>query len=105
MEIIEDYCRASCCPRTFSFVSHKLKFLNNVSSAEVEEILGIMDSSWRTRFIDRFRDTVERDHFTSIMHNRNKISHGEDSGLRMSTISEYRKSADRVLDFLEALVA
>lgn len=105
VEIIEDYCRACCCPRTFSFVSYKLKFLNNVSAAEVEEVLGIMDASWRTAFIDKFRDTVERDHFTSVMHNRNKVSHGEDSGLRLSTITEYRKSVDRILDFIEALVA
>ena len=43
--------------------------------------------------------------FRQLVNYRNKISHGEDSGLRMSTITTYRQSLDRILDQMEIIVS
>lgn len=105
VEIVEDYCRKACCPRSFSFISSKLKRINNVSPAEIEELLGALDKMWLDSFKASFDGSTERDHFSSVTNNRNRISHGEDSGVRMSTITTYRQSLDRILDEMEVIVS
>lgn len=104
VEIVEDYCRKASCPRTFSYVSSRLKRLNNIGPSEIEDLLSIFDNQWREKYDKIFVGSKEREHAASILSNRNKISHGEDSGIRLSTITTYRTSIESILDELEKIV-
>lgn len=104
VEIIEEYCRRSACERSLGLISHRLKFIRNISPAEIESTLKIMDNEWAEWFSGRFKDSEERDHVQSVTHNRNLIAHGQDCGLRFSTMSGYKVSAKRMIDAIEAKV-
>lgn len=98
VEIIEEYCRRSACDRSFGLISHRLKFVRNITPGEIEDTLRLMDSSWADWFQTRFKDTAERDHVHSVTHNRNLISHGQDCGLRFSTMESYKASSKKMMD-------
>lgn len=101
VEILEEYCRRSACDRSFGLIAHRLKYIRNITPAEIEDTLKIMDSSWCEWFRQEFKESAERDHVQSVTHNRNLISHGQDCGLRFSTMVGYKDSAKKIIDAIE----
>lgn len=103
-EVFSTVVRAKSDKAVERFAVGQLNRINNPKTKRFLEVTAAFKKSWR----DELKDFVERDGrgdaINSIMNNRHKIAHGEDSEITMVRLKEYLAKSVEVVSFLETLV-
>lgn len=97
-ELVTDYCRHRAEVRIQRYLGTQLKRLQNIDLDKLRQLVQSFDPQWWEGLQLRRLDELEA--FDSVTSVRNSVSHGGDSGITISTISQYFEQVSKVLDDL-----
>jgi hypothetical protein len=92
IDALASYARRAGDGRLEGFVASSLKTGANPSPAVISRTLGKFDPRWSAAITTYFKTTGESD-INSIVSNRNRIAHGENASLGISSIRSWAPSA------------
>lgn len=92
IDALASYARKAGDSRLEGFVTSSLKTGANPSPAMISRTLGKFDSGWSDAIVAYFKVAGESD-ISSIVSNRNRIAHGENTSLGISSIRSWAPAA------------
>lgn len=102
-ELLFDYCRQQAGPRIQRYVRHRLERFQNPSKGNISALLDSFDPRW-SRELDAYIVDERAAALGSIVNERHRIAHGENSTISYARVQEYRAQIDDVVDFISDLV-
>lgn len=103
-EIFSSFVRDTSHEAVGRFAVGQLKRISNPKAGRFVEVARAFKKKWSEELEEFVTDDGRDDAINSIMVNRHKIAHGEDSGITMMRVKEYLKKSVEVVKFLENLV-
>ncbi|WP_372487955.1 HEPN domain-containing protein [Prescottella equi] len=97
-ELVNHYCRSKSEPRIQRYVGTQVKKVRNIDAEKLKQLVQSFDTAWWDELSVKYRDELPA--FDSVATLRNGISHGSDSGITMSTVTQYFNQISTVLDAL-----
>ena len=94
------YSRAKAAPYVANFVDNKLQVFRNPKMEKILDIARAFSPEWEAALRDGTEGEL-KDAVDSIVANRNRIAHGEYSGITYATIQQYYRSAIKVISLIE----
>jgi hypothetical protein len=98
--ILYDFAKSRSAPSVSSYVEDQLRFFYNAKTNKILELAGTFDPKWRSALEHALQDEV-RDALDTIVDNKNKIAHGQDSQITFVGIRIYYERALKLLELLE----
>ena len=83
-----------------NYVTKQLSNFQNPPSGKISDLVGSFNQEWKRELNDTIEGEI-KDSIDSIVNIRNKVAHGEDLGITLSTIKNYYKNAVKLIIFLE----
>lgn len=96
--LVTQYCLKRSSPEVRRYVSRQLKWLSNVNTEKLKQLVESFDADWWVRLEAEHGDDLSA--FDSVAADRNAISHGDETGITIDRISQYFRQISRVLDWL-----
>lgn len=103
-EVFGGFVRNSASEAVERFAVSELKKVNNPKMGRFLDVAGAFKKTWREELEEFAADEGRGDAINSIMANRNRIAHGDDSGITIVRVKDYLKKSVDVVEFLENLV-
>ena len=97
VEFVLEHARQRGAPTLQRFVEQKTKTFANPTASKIQNLLGSFDPEWQLE-LKEFLVGEPKDAVDSIVALRNIIAHGGAVGLTYSSIRDYYKQAQRVID-------
>jgi len=94
------YAKAKANPNVASFVENRLRGFQNPNMENILKIAGSFSTEWRST-LEHSTEGELKDAVDSIYRNRNRIAHGEYSGITYTQIQQYYQSAIKVVSLIE----
>jgi hypothetical protein len=91
-------------PRVLRYVERRLDGFQNPNTQKLIALAGDFDADWRDK-LETFLVDERKDHVDSVVANRNLIAHGESVGVTYRRASDFFKSVDAVVRFVETMCA
>ncbi|RFZ10240.1 hypothetical protein VIMS_03596 [Mycobacterium marinum] len=97
-ELVQEYARDHADPRVQRHIGLQIRFLQNVKQEKLKQLVESFDPVWWDEIsIRRVDELPALDSVTTI---RNSISHGEDTGITLSRVTEYFKQISLIISDL-----
>ena len=91
IDILSSYSKSKGHSRTANYVDSQLKRLRNAKFSDILNLLGHFDPDWQTHFQSSTAAEI-KDGIYSIVNNRNRIAHGQDTDVSLRAFSRYYQS-------------
>ena len=102
-DIVVDYAIARGDQRLVKAVRGIADRFQNPKPGTLLDFLAAFDVEWRHRLEHFFSEEISRqDALLSVVDNRNRIAHGEDSGVSFYKLRDWQKTIFETVDFVEA---
>jgi hypothetical protein len=101
-ELLSEHIRKQSSARVQRFTRWHLERFQNPSRGRIIELAGRFDPAWE-RDLDAFIVEQRAAAVGSIVGERNRISHGENSSISFVRVREYRASIDEIVDHVADL--
>jgi RiboL-PSP-HEPN len=101
-ELFSEHCRKQSGPRIQSFARWHLERFQNASRPRIIELAARFDGAW-AHDLDAYIVDQRAAAIGSIVSERNRISHGQNSSISFVRVSEYRGPIDEVIDHVADL--
>ena len=98
--IYREYAKNTSAPNIQNYVTKQLSNFQNPTSGKISDLVGSFNPEWKRELNDIIEGEIKAS-IDSIVNIRNKVAHGEDSGIRLSTIKNYYENAVKLIFFLE----
>jgi hypothetical protein len=98
--IYREYAKNTSAPNIQNYVTKQLSNFQNPTSGKISNLVGSFNPEWEKELNDAIEGEI-KDSIDSIINIRNKVAHGENSGIRLSTIKNYYENAVKLIIFLE----
>lgn len=102
VEVYGDFVRGAASEPVTNYAISRLRTIRNPKAGLLIQISTSFKKSWGEEletYIDR---EGRREAINTIMLNRHRIAHGEDSDITMSRVKEYLKKSIEVVEFMES---
>lgn len=101
--IYSDFASQTSSRHISRYVSMGLKRVTNPKAGRFVETAGRFDANWRRRLEEFLEDDPRRRYaIDTIMDNRNKIAHGEDSMITVHQVRQHLPWSVEVVEFIES---
>jgi hypothetical protein len=107
--LLEEYSSNNSSTYIQNFVSKEIGNITNCKTNKIKDILSKFNPSWGTDFItqiankSRIADEIKNS-IDSIVANRHKIAHGENTGISYSTVKNYYENVKKAVEVLENII-
>ena len=101
--LLDEYVRKRSNENVATFVSKKIKRLNNLNENDILELLGIFSSDWAEKFSTKLTPE-QKDAFDTVVANRNLIAHGASSGISYIRIKEYYPRVVQGIEIIDNII-
>ena len=98
--IYREYAKKTSALNIQNYVTKQLSNFQNPTSGKISDLVGSFNQEWKRELNDTIEGEI-KDSIDSIVNIRNKVAHGEDLGITLSTIKNYYKNAVKLIIFLE----
>jgi hypothetical protein len=88
--------------RIIRYAQRRLESFQNPNVEKILQLAGDLDPEWRGE-LEAYLQGERKDHIDSVVANRHQIAHGENVGVTYRRASDYFKSADDVVTFIDSL--
>lgn len=100
--IYSDFASQTSSRHIARYVSMDIKRVTNPRAGRFVEITGMFDANWGRRLQEFLEEEPQRrDAINTIMSNRNKIAHGEDSQITIHQVRQHLPRSVEVVEFIE----
>lgn len=103
-ELLRAYAAQSSSPEVARYVAKDLEWFQNAKKTRILEIFGKFDSGWKAD-LEAYLVDEKADAVGTIVGNRHKIAHGEDSTVTVVQVlqlwDEVKKIVDHIADLLD----
>jgi len=100
-EIFGAFVRGAASQPVVNFATRALGRVQNPKAGRFIEIAESFKPSWKAGLEGFLQDDGRDEAINSIMTNRHKIAHGEDSDITMARVIQYLNKSVKVLEFIE----
>jgi RiboL-PSP-HEPN len=103
VELLTEYIEAGSSPAIASYAISRLEQLQNPKTRKIAEVLGAFQDTWRVSFekfvcVDGRKDAID-----SVMSNRHRIAHGDDTNITIARVREYFDKWEVTVNYIETL--
>jgi hypothetical protein len=102
-ELLYEHCHKQAGPRVQRFTRWHLERFQNASRQRILNLVGTFDPAWRAD-LEAFIVDEREAAIGSVVSERHRISHGENSSISFVRVNEYREAIYEVVDHLADLV-
>ena len=102
-ELLYEHTRQRSSPTVSRHVGQRLDRFQNASKGRILDLAGSFDHAWRDD-LEAFISDEKAAAVGSIVNERHRIAHGEDSTISYVRVKEYREHIDLVVDHIADLV-
>lgn len=94
------YAKNASAPNIQNYVAKQLSSFQNPTSGKIISLVASFNRAWESELTQMMEGEI-KDSIDSIVEIRNKVAHGENTGIRLSTIKNYYENALKLIVFLE----
>lgn len=102
-ELLFEHCRSQAAPRVQRYVRRGLDRFQNPSKGNILTLVKQFDDAWHSD-LELFIVDKRAAAVGSVVNERHRIAHGENSTISYARVAEYREAIDEVIDHLADLV-
>jgi hypothetical protein len=103
IEIIEAYVDGAAAPQVAAFAASRLAALNSATPDNCVKIVREFNGVWADTLEAFLAAGPVKAHLGSVTANRHQIAHGNDVGLTISQLQQYKNSVEEILDEVQRL--
>lgn len=103
-EIVVAYASGKAPPPIVSYLDNQLQWLTNVDRERLVRLIGTLDAKWQMQ-VEVFVVDKREASLNSVIALRNNIAHGGAGSVSLLQVSEYWKSLQEVVQFVNDLLA
>ena len=100
-ETISEFIDTRAHPEVARFSKAKIAEIQNANPEKIEQYIGLFNSEKTERLKALWADGEIRDHISSIIANRHRIAHGQNTTVTLHTVQSWQRSVERFVAFLE----
>lgn len=101
--LLSEHCRQKASPRVQAYALSHIQRLQNPSREKILDMVGRFDSTWK-RSLELYIVDEKKDAIGSVLKERHKIAHGENSSISYVRISNYLAAIEDVVMQIANLV-
>lgn len=100
--LFSELARKTAHPYVANYVENKLRSFHSASMGNIIELTRLFNTTWAD-YLEMQTKGKLGDHVNSIVKNRHQIAHGKNVGVSLAYITEWHKSAVKVIELIENL--
>jgi len=102
-DLLGGYARARANQNISGYVNHKLSRETNLNMSKIVELFNKFNQTWGEELETQTKGEL-KDAIDSIVANRHKIAHGEDTGVGFLQVKEWYKKTKNVVNIMDQII-